>query len=43
MSSQWEVVIGLEILAQLAAKSKIFSGPSSADGGEHNTQACIVD
>ena len=43
MSSQWEVVIGLEIHAQLAAKSKIFSGASSSYGGEPNTQACLVD
>ena len=43
MSSQWEVVIGLEIHAQLATKSKIFSGASTAYGGEPNTQACLVD
>ena len=43
MSSQWEVVIGLEIHAQLAAKSKIFSGASTAYGGEPNMQACLVD
>ena len=43
MSSQWEVVIGLEIHAQLAAKSKIFSGASTLYGGEPNTQACLVD
>ena len=43
MSSQWDVVIGLEIHAQLATKSKIFSGASTAYGGEPNTQACLVD
>ncbi|MGB5165430.1 MAG: Asp-tRNA(Asn)/Glu-tRNA(Gln) amidotransferase subunit GatB [Woeseiaceae bacterium] len=43
MSSQWEVVIGLEIHTQLATKSKIFSGASTAYGAEPNTQACLVD
>jgi aspartyl-tRNA(Asn)/glutamyl-tRNA(Gln) amidotransferase subunit B len=41
--SAWEVVIGLEIHAQLATKSKIFSGASTAYGAEPNTQACLVD
>lgn len=40
---QWEVVIGLEIHAQLATKSKIFSGSSTAFGAEPNTQANAVD
>ena len=39
----WEVVIGLEVHAQLATKSKIFSGASTAFGAEPNTQACLVD
>ena len=43
MSNHWEVVIGLEIHAQLEAQSKIFSGASTAFGGEPNTQACLVD
>ncbi len=43
MSAGWEVVIGLEIHAQLATKSKIFSGASTAYGAEPNTQACLVD
>jgi len=41
--ASWEVVIGLEIHAQLATKSKIFSGASTAYGAEPNTQACLVD
>ena len=41
--SAWEVVIGLEIHTQLATKSKIFSGASTAYGAEANTQACLVD
>ncbi|MEW8505689.1 MAG: Asp-tRNA(Asn)/Glu-tRNA(Gln) amidotransferase subunit GatB [Candidatus Thiodiazotropha sp.] len=40
---QWETVIGLEIHTQLATRSKIFSGASTAYGAEANTQACIVD
>ena len=39
---QWETVIGLEIHAQLATHSKIFSGASTAYGAEPNTQACLV-
>ncbi|MEX0731039.1 MAG: Asp-tRNA(Asn)/Glu-tRNA(Gln) amidotransferase subunit GatB [Aquisalimonadaceae bacterium] len=40
---EWEVVIGLEIHVQLATRSKIFSGASTAYGAEPNTQACAVD
>ncbi len=40
---QWEVVIGLEIHAQLATKSKIFSGAATAYGAAPNSQACAVD
>jgi aspartyl-tRNA(Asn)/glutamyl-tRNA(Gln) amidotransferase subunit B len=43
MNGAWEVVIGLEIHTQLATKSKIFSGASTAYGAEPNTQACLVD
>ncbi len=39
----WEVVIGLEIHAQLTTKSKIFSGSSVAYGAEPNTQANLLD
>ncbi len=39
----WEIVIGLEVHAQLSTKSKIFSGASAAFGAEPNTQACAVD
>lgn len=40
---EWETVIGLEIHAQLATQSKIFSGSSTAYGAEPNTQANLVD
>ena len=43
MSAAWEVVIGLEIHTQLATRSKIFSGASTAYGAEPNTQACLID
>src|SRR5574340_1049612 len=39
----WEVVIGLEVHAQLNTASKIFSGASTAFGAEPNRQACAVD
>jgi aspartyl-tRNA(Asn)/glutamyl-tRNA(Gln) amidotransferase subunit B len=39
----WEIVIGLEIHAQLATASKIFSGASTRYGAAPNTQACLVD
>jgi len=40
---QWEVVIGLEIHAQLSTQSKIFSGASVEYGARPNSQACAVD
>ena len=40
---EWETVIGLEIHAQLATRSKIFSGAPTRYGAEPNTQACAVD
>ena len=40
---QWEVVIGIETHAQLATRSKIFSGSSTAFGAQPNTQANAVD
>ena len=39
----WETVIGLEVHVQLATKTKIFSGSSTAFGAEPNTQACAID
>ncbi|UYZ84148.1 Asp-tRNA(Asn)/Glu-tRNA(Gln) amidotransferase subunit GatB [Entomomonas sp. E2T0] len=40
---QWEMVIGLEIHAQLSTNSKIFSGSSTTFGAEPNTQASLID
>ena len=39
----WEAVVGLEIHAQLATRSKIFSGAPTAVGAEPNRQACAID
>ncbi|MGH8252134.1 MAG: Asp-tRNA(Asn)/Glu-tRNA(Gln) amidotransferase subunit GatB, partial [Steroidobacteraceae bacterium] len=40
---EWETVIGLEIHAQLATRSKIFSGSPTAYGAMPNVQANLVD
>ncbi len=40
---EWEIVIGLEIHAQLATRAKIFSGSSTAYGAAPNAQASLVD
>ncbi|MEO6078266.1 MAG: Asp-tRNA(Asn)/Glu-tRNA(Gln) amidotransferase subunit GatB [Steroidobacteraceae bacterium] len=40
---EWETVIGLEIHAQLATKTKIFSGSPTQYGAAPNTQADLVD
>lgn len=39
----WEVVIGLEVHVQLATRSKIFSGASTATGDEPNRHASLID
>jgi aspartyl-tRNA(Asn)/glutamyl-tRNA(Gln) amidotransferase subunit B len=39
----WEIVIGMEVHAQVLAKSKLFSGASTAFGAEPNTQVSLVD
>ncbi len=43
MNIEWETVIGLEIHAQLATRSKIFSGSSTSYGAVPNAQANLVD
>ncbi|MGX4771398.1 Asp-tRNA(Asn)/Glu-tRNA(Gln) amidotransferase subunit GatB [Bradyrhizobium guangdongense] len=42
-TGDWEVVIGMEIHAQVTSKSKLFSSASTAFGGEPNTQVSLVD
>jgi aspartyl-tRNA(Asn)/glutamyl-tRNA(Gln) amidotransferase subunit B len=39
----WEVVIGMEVHAQVASKSKLFSGASTAFGADPNTNVSLVD
>jgi aspartyl-tRNA(Asn)/glutamyl-tRNA(Gln) amidotransferase subunit B len=43
MANDWETVIGLEVHAQLATRSKIFSGSATAYGASPNAQANLVD
>jgi aspartyl-tRNA(Asn)/glutamyl-tRNA(Gln) amidotransferase subunit B len=40
---KWEIVVGLEVHAQLSTRSKIFSGAATAFGAAPNAQACAVD
>ncbi|MGH6720148.1 MAG: Asp-tRNA(Asn)/Glu-tRNA(Gln) amidotransferase subunit GatB, partial [Alphaproteobacteria bacterium] len=39
----WEVVIGLEVHAQVISNAKLFSGAATAFGAEPNTQVSFVD
>ena len=39
----WEMVIGLEIHAQISSKSKLFSGASASFGSEANRNVSLVD
>jgi aspartyl-tRNA(Asn)/glutamyl-tRNA(Gln) amidotransferase subunit B len=41
--SKWEVIIGLEVHAQVSSKSKLFSSSSTKFGAEPNTQVSLVD
>ena len=40
---KWELVIGLEVHAQVSSNSKLFSGSSTKFGAEPNTQVSLVD
>jgi aspartyl-tRNA(Asn)/glutamyl-tRNA(Gln) amidotransferase subunit B len=42
-TGEWEVVIGLEVHAQVTSKAKLFSGASTEFGAEPNTQVSLVD
>lgn len=41
--SEWEIVIGLEVHAQVISKSKLFSGASTSFGAEPNSQVSFID
>ena len=42
-TGEWEVVIGLEVHAQIVSRAKLFSGAATAFGAEPNTQVSFVD
>ena len=42
-TGDWEVVIGLEVHAQVTSNSKLFSGSATAFGAEPNSQVSLVD
>jgi aspartyl-tRNA(Asn)/glutamyl-tRNA(Gln) amidotransferase subunit B len=42
-TGDWEMVIGMEIHAQVTSNSKLFSGASTTFGGEPNTHVSLVD
>jgi aspartyl-tRNA(Asn)/glutamyl-tRNA(Gln) amidotransferase subunit B len=42
-TGEWEVVIGLEVHAQVTSRAKLFSGASTDFGAEPNTQVSLVD
>ncbi len=43
ITGDWEVVIGMEVHAQVASQAKLFSGASTAFGGEANAHVALVD
>src|SRR5438046_2729354 len=42
-SGEWEIVIGMEVHAQITSNAKLFSGASTAFGGEPNSHVSLVD
>ena len=42
-TGDWEIVIGIEVHAQIISNSKLFSGSSTSFGADHNTQVSFVD
>jgi aspartyl-tRNA(Asn)/glutamyl-tRNA(Gln) amidotransferase subunit B len=42
-TGDWELVIGLEVHAQVTSRAKLFSGASTAFGGEPNSHVSLVD
>ncbi len=41
--TQWEIIVGLEVHAQVTSQAKLFSGASAAYGGEPNAHVSLVD
>ena len=42
-TGDWEIVIGIEVHAQIISNSKLFSGSSTSFGSDHNTQVSFID
>src|SRR5476651_2049181 len=42
-TGDWEVVIGMEVHAQVTSNSKLFSGASTEFGGDPNSRVSLVD
>src|SRR6201996_336496 len=42
-TGEWEVVVGMEVHAQVTSNAKLFSGASTAFGGEPNSHVSLVD
>ena len=42
-TGDWEIIVGLEIHAQVTSKAKLFSGASAEYGGEPNSHVSLVD
>ncbi len=42
-SGEWEIVIGMEVHAQVLSNSKLFSGASTEFGGEPNSHVSFID
>src|SRR6201985_1118256 len=42
-TGDWEVIVGLEVHAQVTSRSKLFSAASTAFGGEPNSHVSLVD
>ncbi|MEY2942448.1 MAG: Asp-tRNA(Asn)/Glu-tRNA(Gln) amidotransferase subunit GatB [Pseudomonadota bacterium] len=43
VTGTWEIVVGLEVHAQITTKAKLFSGSATAFGAEPNSQVSLVD
>jgi aspartyl-tRNA(Asn)/glutamyl-tRNA(Gln) amidotransferase subunit B len=43
VTGDWEIVIGMEVHAQVASQAKLFSGASTRFGAEPNTNVALVD